>query len=413
MEERKTAAAETTTESTDDAKVLRNPESAKSSKLNPQNESKISMLGRELENKSELLEEQATVSNNTDGIFIVKSANQAMQDAKNVPDPKPLWLSLWNEGEVCCLFADSGVGKSIYAVQIATAIAQKQSVLYFDFELTEKQFQLRYTNDKGENYKWPDKLFRVEADPEKMNLDNFEKEVIEGIEALAQKYDTKVLIIDNLSWLCNAAEDGELAAKLMKELMKFKKKHGWSILVLAHTPKRDMNRPINQNDISGSKKIPNFIDSAFSIGFSILGESNRYIKEIKTRLGKTTYGANNVINAVIEKSDNFLCFKNIGYGSESDHLSRLTKANQKANNSPVENDNSRQFFESILEHNKNYQHKDLLELVMSNRKKSNGNYYCKRSCIDYINNAVNIGVLAKIEDGEDKDKYKLSAKVQS
>lgn len=415
MEKEKTATTATATVSNpDDAKVQINPESSKDSIVNQQNTNRISMIGDELARCESKLEEIANVdTTQTDGIFIVKSANQAMQDAKDIPDPKPLWLSLWNEGEVCCLFADSGVGKSIYAVQIATAIAKKQNVLYFDFELTEKQFQLRYTNEKGKNYQWPDKLFRVEADPEKMNLDNFEKEVIDGIEALAQKHNTKVLIIDNLSWLCNAAEDGELAAKLMKELMKFKKRHGWSILVLAHTPKRDMNRPITQNDISGSKKIPNFIDSAFSIGFSVLGESHRYIKEIKTRLGKTTYGANNVINAVIEKSDNFLCFKTVGYGNESDHLSRQTKAYLKANNSPEENDNKKQFFESILEHNKTYQHKELLELVMSKRKKSNGDNYAKRSCIDYISNALNIGILAKIEDGEDKDKYKLSAKVQS
>ncbi len=336
MEERKTAAAETTTDVlTDDAKVQTIPESAIESIGNSQSANRISLIEQELEEKSKLLDEQATVGSQTDGIFIVKSANQAMQDAKATPDPKPLWLSLWNEGEVCCLFADSGVGKSIYAVQIATAISQNQNVLYFDFELTEKQFQLRYTNEKGENYVWPQKLFRVEADPEKMNLDNFEKEVIDGIEALAQKYNTKVLIIDNLSWLCNAAEDGELAAKLMKELMKFKKKHGWSILVLAHTPKRDMNRPITQNDISGSKKIPNFIDSAFSIGFSVLGESYRYIKEIKTRLGKTTYGANNVIKAVIEKTDNFLCFRTIDYGNENEHLQQPKSL--KANGSCIEN----------------------------------------------------------------------------
>lgn len=335
MEERKTAAAETTTANlTDDAKVLRNPELAKDSMVNLQSTNRISMLNDELAKCENQLEEQATVDDvKTDGIFIVKSANQAMKDAKDIPDPKPLWLSLWNEGEVCCLFADSGVGKSIYAVQIATAIAEKQTVLYFDFELTEKQFQLRYTNEKGEEYKWTDKLYRVVANPEKMNLDNFEKEVIDGIEAYAQKCNTKVLIIDNLSWLCNAAEDGELAAKLMKELMKFKKKHGWSILVLAHTPKRDMNRPITQNDISGSKKIPNFIDSAFSIGFSVLGESYRYIKEIKTRLGKTTYGANNVINAVIEKSDNFLYFRIIGYGKESEHLQQPKRLNLDTDNS--------------------------------------------------------------------------------
>ena len=403
MEERKTAAAETTTDVlTDDAKVLRNSESAKESKVNPQSTNKISMLSQELEEKSKLLDEQATVGSKSDGIFIVKSANQAMQDAKDIPDPKPLWLSLWNEGEVCCLFADSGVGKSIYAVQIATAIAQNQNVLYFDFELTEKQFQLRYTNEKGENYKWPAKLFRVEANPEKMNIDNFEKEVIDGIEALAQEYNTKVLIIDNLSWLCNAAEDGELAAKLMKELMKFKKKHGWSILVLAHTPKRDMNRPITQNDISGSKKIPNFIDSAFSIGFSVLGESNRYIKEIKTRLGKTTYGANNVINAVIEKPDNFLQFKTIGYGSESEHLQQSKRQNKdyrETDNS--KSDKLRTAFANIFKnHNEGVGRNELARLLaVEYGYKIDKESKCK-SGQHRIDDGIEEGIICKHDDGK-------------
>ena len=79
MEERKTAAAETTTDVlTDDAKVLRNSESAKESKVNSKSTNKISMLSQELEEKSKLLDEQATVGSKSDGIFIVKSANQAM-----------------------------------------------------------------------------------------------------------------------------------------------------------------------------------------------------------------------------------------------------------------------------------------------------------------------------------------------
>ena len=54
------------------------------------------------------------------GMLTLKSANKAMADASHKPDPKQLWLTLWSEGEVCCLFADSNLGKSIYAVQIAT-----------------------------------------------------------------------------------------------------------------------------------------------------------------------------------------------------------------------------------------------------------------------------------------------------
>ena len=62
MEERKTAAAETTTAITDDAKVLRNPESAKDSKVNPQSTNRISMLNDELSRCEGNLEEM-TVKN--------------------------------------------------------------------------------------------------------------------------------------------------------------------------------------------------------------------------------------------------------------------------------------------------------------------------------------------------------------
>lgn len=63
MEERKTAAAETTTAKlTGDAKVQRNPDIAKDSKVNPETANRISMLDQELENKSKILEEM-TVKN--------------------------------------------------------------------------------------------------------------------------------------------------------------------------------------------------------------------------------------------------------------------------------------------------------------------------------------------------------------
>ena len=99
----------------------------------------------------------------TVGMLSIRSANQTLMEAKQRPDPKPLWLSLWYEGEVCCLFADSNLGKSIYAVQIADSIAQTQRVLYFDFELSDKQFQLRYTDNEVKSTKncWMSKPLRT------------------------------------------------------------------------------------------------------------------------------------------------------------------------------------------------------------------------------------------------------------
>lgn len=254
------------------------------------------------------------------GMFTVKTANRTIKEAALRPNPDALWLSLWYEGEVCCLFSDSNLGKSIYAVQIATSIAEKQRVLYFDFELSDKQFQLRYSDENGNLNQFQDNLYRVEINRESLDTTNFEEAVIENIEQTALQTGAKVLIIDNLTYLCIASEKGDAAGMLMFRLMALKKKHGLSILVLAHTPKRCLSNPITQNDLAGSKKLYNFFDSVFAIGKSAKDNSVRYIKQLKVRYGNYTYDADNVIVSAIEKTGSFLQFVNIGYATEKEHL---------------------------------------------------------------------------------------------
>ena len=199
-----------------------------------------------------------------------------------------------------------------------------EKVLYFDFELSDKQFQLRYTDDNGQLYKFPDSLFRIEVNPDSMDVDNFEDGIISNIEGAAIKTKAKVLIIDNLTWLCNNSEKGDAAGNLMMRLMKLKKKYGWSVLVLAHTPKRAMTNPITQNDLAGSKKLYNFFDSVFSIGFSARDTNLRYLKQLKVRYGDYTYNADNVPVYQIEKVGSFTQFVFIEYSSEREHLKTPT-----------------------------------------------------------------------------------------
>ena len=255
------------------------------------------------------------------GMFTIKSANQTIREAAARPNPDNLWLSLWYEGEVCCLFADSNLGKSIYAVQIATSIAEKRKVLYFDFELSDKQFQLRYSDDQGNLYHFPNNLYRVEINRDALEIDGcFEDSLIRNIEETAIQTDAKVLIIDNLTYLCVAAEKGDVAGALMLKLMGLKRKYGLSILILAHTPKRPLTNPITQNDLAGSKKLANFFDSCFAIGKSAKDENLRYIKQIKCRFGNFTFDSDNVIVSAIEKVGAFLQFVNVGYAAEKEHL---------------------------------------------------------------------------------------------
>lgn len=152
------------------------------------------------------------------GLFSIKPANQFMQEAALRPNPVPLWKTLWYEGEVCCLFSDSNLGKSIYAVQIATEIAKNQKVLLFDFELSDKQFQVRYTDDFGNLYRFPDNLFRVEINKESLDIESFYDSMLNNIEQAAIQTGAKVLIIDNLTYMCLDSEKGKEAGGLMLQL---------------------------------------------------------------------------------------------------------------------------------------------------------------------------------------------------
>ena len=294
-----------------------------------------------IEDLSKLLlefNERSKESNNDDGLFIVKKANDALTDASLISNPRSLWKTLWYVGEISCLFSDSNLGKSIYAVQIASQIAKTDKVLYFDFELSEKQFQLRYTNDKtGERYVFPSKLYRVEINCEKLNPFTFEEIVIDEILQLALKREAKIIIIDNLTYLCSAMEKAEAAGTLMQQLISLKKMYGLSFLILAHTPKRPLWAVITQNDLQGSKRLYNLFDSVFAIGQSAKDEELRYIKELKVRWGRKTYGEHNVIVAKIVKPDNFLHFEEIGLAEEAEHLRVATDEQHDAVVATIEN----------------------------------------------------------------------------
>lgn len=255
-------------------------------------------------------------------LLTVKSANQWINEAFVRPDPVSLWMTMWHEGEISCLFADSNVGKSIYAVEIAAKISEREPVLYVDFELSDKQFQLRYTSDSGFTKLFPENFKRAEFKVDALagDLTDLDSVVLESIETAARSIGATKIIIDNLSFICSNSDKSDLAGRFMIRLVDLKRRLGLSVLVLAHTPKRSLDRPITQNDLAGSKKLFNFFDSVFAIGKSARDEALRYIKQIKVRAGEFQYGTHNVIVAEIVKEGNWLHFNNIGYAEEEEHL---------------------------------------------------------------------------------------------
>src|ERR1700744_4610066 len=70
-------------------------------------------------------------------LFRIKTADQWLKGDAGKPIPRKLLGTLWYEHELCILFADTNVGKSILAVQIGYHLAKQSSIHPLGSEVTE------------------------------------------------------------------------------------------------------------------------------------------------------------------------------------------------------------------------------------------------------------------------------------
>jgi hypothetical protein len=276
---------------------------------------------------------------NYNNLFNLKPAKAWLEDAGKKPTARALFGDFWLEGELSILFSDTNQGKSTLAMQIAEAIArgvsvapiesapEAQKVLYFDFELSEKQFELRYST-AGEDgtrrcYDFSDDLLRAQSalhDELPPGYKNMAEFVQHSFTELLKQTGARIVIVDNITFLKGANENASAAAQLMQALKYLKDYYGLSILVLAHTPKLPFTSPLSINDMQGSKMLSNFADNVFALGASHQAKDLRYLKHLKPRSTDIRYDASNVLIYRIEKTNDFLHFEFVGYGSERDHL---------------------------------------------------------------------------------------------
>ena len=273
----------------------------------------------------------------------VKTANKWIEQASRHPIPRMLFSEFWFEQELCILFADTNVGKTILAVQIADSISRgksipgfkletkAQKVIYCDFELNDKQFQSRYSRNYEDPYLFSDNYLRVEINPDADFPEDasFEFALSNAIERVITDTGAKIVIIDNITYLRHENERAKDALPLMKHLKRLKSKYNLSLLVLAHTPKRDLTKPLTRNDLQGSKVLMNFCDSSFAIGESSSDSSFRYIKMIKVRSTEHIYDSYNIMVCQITKPDNFLHFNFLHLDSEYKHLKMVTERDRE------------------------------------------------------------------------------------
>jgi hypothetical protein len=268
-------------------------------------------------------------------LFTVCTGNRWMELGEREPEAQMLFGEFWHQNELCILFADTNVGKSVLAVQIGNSIARGNAiapfalqappanVLYIDFELSTTQFYQRYKQGQ-DNYSFTDNFYRAQYNQDRELTGNYthaDDQLIAGIEYKIKLVQATVLIIDNISCLRGGTENASVALSLMKHLKVLKTDYKLSILVLAHTPKRrNPGAPISADDLHGSKLLINLADSAFAIGTSSADPHLRYLKQIKQRSTAQVYGEDNICLCRITKPHDFLQMQFEGYSHERLHL---------------------------------------------------------------------------------------------
>lgn len=228
-----------------------------------------------------------------------RTAKQCLLEATQLHAPRKLFGSFWHEGETAVLAGDAMAGKSALAVQIADAIskglaiegfcmeAEKQKVLYFDFDKGDKLFESRHTLQRET---FDDNFIRVVMRPEYCEAKNMGDILFTAIENMITKLKAKVVVVDSVTGLNNYCY--RYPHRLHSFLLRLKRlqvKHNLSILVLADTGKDNRRRRITLKGIEDGYDIFTTVASVFAMGMCHSLADVRYLLQLKCMTAAIDY----------------------------------------------------------------------------------------------------------------------------
>ena len=269
------------------------------------------------------------------GFFNETYVTDLVEHAKKDP-PKKLLGSFWCEGEVCFLFASTNVGKSAFSFRVADCIAKGFSmneehlknecsamkILYIDFELSPRQLGTRLSEKLVSSKNLV--VMQPSGDAE-----IGESVVLKAIENSITKHKAKAIVVDNISAINTDNESALEAGKLMKNLKNIARKYHLSMLIVAHTPKRDQNEKIELKHLAGSAQLSNLADSVVGMGKSNQNHGDRYIKQLKVRSFELEYHDENVLLMNLDMLDTGLGFTIKDTANERDLVNTMVDRSER------------------------------------------------------------------------------------
>ena len=258
--------------------------------------------------------------NANDTMLAMRPASHWILPRRQRRQPIELLSSLWRTGEIAVMFGPRSVGKSVFAVQIADAIAKGNSplnspqffkqkrkpqkgdrrppnVLYLDFELDSRQFSERYSVDSKRRPSFAFDRAEIASDfdiPKAFRnatdfLDHSIKWAIAGD-------NTDVVIIDSIHYLLRNSSSSTAALNLMKTLRLICAQNGTSVLITAPMRERTRKtRPVELRDIAVDRHIAELADTVFALNTSTYGPEFRYLKHLTSRHTPIIHNAENAL----------------------------------------------------------------------------------------------------------------------
>lgn len=258
-----------------------------------------------------------------DTMLEVRSASEWLEPTMSSP-PTELLASLWRRGEVAVMFGDRGCGKSVFAVQIADAIAKGNSplnspkfedsprpktgkprpprVLYIDFELSDEKFSSRYggRSPRGELSMRPRFAFdRAVIDPDFELPRAFTKVsdfLYHSVRGAMVKRENGIVIVDSIHYLLRDTASSTESLNLMKTMRQIALDNNVSILITAPMlPRTRVTRPVTLKDLAAPRCVAELADTVFALCHSTLGPGHRYIKHLASRHAAVIHDASSVL----------------------------------------------------------------------------------------------------------------------
>ena len=272
----------------------------------------------ESQKQAQTLAPGAAQQQGRDSFFNVSTLKEDLEKERKMKPPKELIPHILVEHETTILFSGPGVGKTVLGTQIAFELAEQgMRALYFNFELSNQQLALRYPNKF-----FPNTLYHASIDYTKMHDVTGQNLILPEIERLAVERNIELIIIDNFTNLCINSKEAAEAGNIMLKLLAMRMTHNWTMLILAHTPKRKQGDPLTIDDLAGSKLLSNLADNVIGFNKSRKDKDMRYFIQLKYRSLPIELDFKNVQELTLTSSDGWLHFEYGGYDEERAHLPR-------------------------------------------------------------------------------------------